>query len=50
MKQQKMKFMEAFSFVKKRRAVINPNSGFRQQMIQYEIQLGKVPPGTESTS
>lgn len=37
----KMKFQEAFQFVKKVRPSIRPNNGFIKQLKEYEIELNK---------
>jgi hypothetical protein len=39
MKHKKMSFEDGKSFVKKKRPMVHPNSGFIQQLQQYEEQL-----------
>jgi protein-tyrosine phosphatase len=39
MKTQNLSFSEAFDLVKKKRPIIHPNQGFKNQLLQYEQQL-----------
>lgn len=43
MKKMQLSFQEALEFVRKGRKYVNPNSGFRSQLAQYEerLALGK---------
>jgi hypothetical protein len=40
MKENNVKFDEAFEFVKSKRRVVSPNSGFLKQLKFYEVDLG----------
>jgi protein-tyrosine phosphatase len=45
MKDREMPFHKALDYVKERRRWINPNSGFRRQLIDYNQELGlEAPP------
>jgi len=41
MKHKKMSYEDAHSFVKNKRPVVQPNTGFVEQLRQYEEQLRK---------
>ena len=47
MKDEKLPYHEALSKVKAGRKWANPNSGFRQQLIKYNEELGLAPPPPE---
>jgi protein tyrosine phosphatase len=39
MKEKQMGFQEAYAYVKKKRSIVFPNSGFRHQLREFELQL-----------
>ena len=47
MKDEKLPYHEALNKVKAGRKWANPNSGFRQQLIKYNEELGLAPPPPE---
>ena len=47
MKEKKMPYHEAYQLVKEKRKWANPNSGFREQLIDYNAKLGLAPPPLE---
>jgi protein-tyrosine phosphatase len=47
MKQKQLPYHEAYNAVKGRRKWTNPNSGFREQLIEYNSRLGLAPPPIE---
>ncbi len=40
MKENNWTYNQGYDFVKSKRNIISPNSGFIQQLIRYEIKLG----------
>lgn len=39
MKEYKLRFKEAFEMVVKKRKIVDPNEGFRKELLEYEKQL-----------